>query len=504
MLRMIVADMDGTLLYGREEITPANIRALRRAMSRGTKLCIATGRNYTNVQSILSRYDLQACGIYGNGAQLIDEEGTIIATRYFPKEKLRSVLDVFDGEGIDYMIFASQDHFYTTGDPAQVNMNFHIRCATRFHRDLAALLKDETFCVHAKQLVYKSYEDLMADDVDIIKVEAFSLDLEKISRAKKQLAQLTDIAYLSSFDDNIEVTHEQAQKGLILKTLLKQRGIRAEEVIVLGDGMNDISLFEHFPYSYAPANAVSGIKEKAYRVVSAHDEADIADAIEDDIRRIIREKQAFIFDMDGLLIDSERLHLTFWQEAFRALGMPVSEDFMYDLIGSSGKEARRLIAVKTGNPDFLEAARRLRVQKELDYLACHTMPLKTGARELLEYLRQHNIRVILASSSIKSDVMRSLKSAGIDDLMTERICGDDIENAKPQPDIYLKVLERYHLDRHDCLVLEDSINGITAASRAQIDVVGIRDIVALDDVALTHMLGVYDSLLDILEILKNG
>lgn len=281
MLKMIVTDLDGTLLAEHETITEANLKVLRKVMQEGTQLCIASGRNYENVQNLLKRYDLKASGIYGNGAEYIDEHGLLMKAHYFPKEHLKEVVEVFTREEIDMMIFATDNRFFTPGDPHDVNIRFTRRTADRFGRDFDELLHDPQACYHAKNLVYQSVDDLIVSDMELIKVEAFHTNLDKIKRAKKQLAQIDGIAYLSSFDDNVEVTDIKAQKGLILEDVITMLGYTKEEVIVLGDGMNDLTLFERFPYSYAPNNAVEEIRARAYKVVSGHTQQALADAIDD-------------------------------------------------------------------------------------------------------------------------------------------------------------------------------------------------------------------------------
>ena len=91
---------------------------------------------------------------------------------------------------------------------------------------------------------------------------------------------MKNIAYLSSYPDNVEITNEYAQKGLILEKVIDQLKIKKEEVIVLGDGMNDITLFERFPYSFAPSNGEKAIQEKAYQVVCSCEDGAVSEAIE--------------------------------------------------------------------------------------------------------------------------------------------------------------------------------------------------------------------------------
>ena len=132
-------------------------------------------------------------------------------------------------------------------------------------------------CMHLKEI--KDVDEFLKQDIDIIKVEAFNTNTALISKAKEKLAALSGIAYLSSFDDNVEVTDKKAQKGLILEQVVAKMNISKDEVMVLGDGLNDITMFERFKYSFAPENADSTIKEMAYRVVKSCENNGVAQAI---------------------------------------------------------------------------------------------------------------------------------------------------------------------------------------------------------------------------------
>ena len=114
-----------------------------------------------------------------------------------------------------------------------------------------------------------------------MKVETFSPDEDSIRRAKEALKEIPGISYLSSYEDNVEVTDREAQKGYILEKVIKMKGIAKEEVAVAGDGMNDLSMFEIFPYSYAPSNAQEGIKELAGRAVCSSEDDGFAQAVLD-------------------------------------------------------------------------------------------------------------------------------------------------------------------------------------------------------------------------------
>ena len=271
--------MDGTLLAHDSSISKGNIEAIRYAQSKGVQFAIATGRDYSSLKGILEAHDLKCFSILGNGAQFCNENGEILSSAYFPKKCFKQVLQIFDELKIHYMIFTANG-FYSTAEPNVVRDAFIDRCIQRFNRK-----KEEYFngvqqdmpCMHLKEI--KDVDEFLEQDIDIIKVEAFNTNTVLISKAKEKLANLSGIAYLSSFDDNVEVTDKKAQKGLILEQVVAKMNISKDEVMVLGDGLNDITMFERFRYSFAPENADSIIKEMAYQVVKSCEDNGVAQAI---------------------------------------------------------------------------------------------------------------------------------------------------------------------------------------------------------------------------------
>lgn len=279
MIKMIVSDMDGTLLLSDASISQKNLEAIKYAQSKGVNFTIATGRDYFGLKGIMERYGLHCYSILGNGAQFCDEKGNVLSSCYFPKESFKEVLQIFDDLNTYYMIFTNAG-FYTTTKPETVRDAFIERCVHKFNRnkeDYYNGSQEDMPCMHLKQI--EDVDAFLKSDIEIIKVEAFNIDTSLIAKAKEKLANVAKIAYLSSFDDNVEVTDQKAQKGLILKQVVKEMKISEDEVMVLGDGLNDITMFKKFKYSFAPANADPQIKELAYRVVASCQDSGFAEAI---------------------------------------------------------------------------------------------------------------------------------------------------------------------------------------------------------------------------------
>lgn len=280
MIKLIVSDMDGTLLAHDSSISKGNIEAIRYAQSKGVQFAIATGRDYSSLKGILEAHDLKCFSILGNGAQFCNENGEILSSAYFPKKCFKQVLQIFDELKIHYMIFTANG-FYSTAEPNVVRDAFIDRCVVQFKRKREDYLDDgcnqDMACMKLKKI--GDLDDFINSSIDIIKVEAFNNDISLIEKAKEKLQEIDGIAYLSSFDDNIEVTDKAAQKGLILENVIEELGYSKDEVMVLGDGLNDITLFERFKYSFAPGNANETIKAMAYQVVGACEEDGVSQAI---------------------------------------------------------------------------------------------------------------------------------------------------------------------------------------------------------------------------------
>lgn len=280
MIKLIVSDMDGTLLAHDSSISKGNIEAIRYAQSKGVQFAIATGRDYSSLKGILEAHDLKCFSILGNGAQFCNENGEILSSAYFPKKCFKQVLQIFDELKIHYMIFTANG-FYSTAEPNVVRDAFIDRCVVQFKRKREDYLDDgcnqDMACMKLKKV--GDLDDFINSSIDIIKVEAFNNDVSLIEKAKEKLQEIDGIAYLSSFDDNIEVTDKAAQKGLILENVIEELGYSKDEVMVLGDGLNDITLFERFKYSFAPGNANETIKAMAYQVVGACEEDGVSQAI---------------------------------------------------------------------------------------------------------------------------------------------------------------------------------------------------------------------------------
>lgn len=184
-----------------------------------------------------------------------------------------------------------------------------------------------------------------------------------------------------------------------------------------------------------------------------------------------------IFDMDGLIFDSERIIMGAWEEMGRQLGYEAFGRNIFHTLGMN-QEGRRSYFLKTygeGFPyeSFQEGYREL-VRKQVKEQG---LPVKRGLQELLEYLEKKGTPMAVGTSSSRAYTLEKLREAGIDKYFSAVICGDMVEHSKPHPEIYQRASSALGIRPEEALVLEDSRNGIRAALAAGASVIWIPDLV---------------------------
>jgi HAD superfamily hydrolase (TIGR01509 family) len=186
--------------------------------------------------------------------------------------------------------------------------------------------------------------------------------------------------------------------------------------------------------------------------------------------------RAVIFDMDGLMLDTEPSYKIAGQRAAVECGFPISEELYYELIGRNRSDGERLLFGAFGSGFPLERFRAACLKCEAAVFAESPPPAKPGLYELLALLDLHGIPKAVATSTDRRQASTHL--AGLDLLNRFEVLatGDEVENGKPAPDLFLLAAVRLGVEPPDCLVLEDSEAGIIAAHRAEMQVYAVPDL----------------------------
>jgi HAD superfamily hydrolase (TIGR01509 family) len=189
------------------------------------------------------------------------------------------------------------------------------------------------------------------------------------------------------------------------------------------------------------------------------------------------ELELVIFDMDGLMFDTEKVSYLSFTEATKCYGYDLDEATFQKTLGVNLQKVKMIYQERFGNDFPFEAVIQKKFACAADYIQGKGVPIKEGLYELLDYLCEHKIKKAVATSSNRKVTLNLLKMAGIDHKFEYVLCGDEVEKSKPDPGIFLRVAEKLHCHAEGCLVLEDSQMGILAAYRAGMRAIMIPDMV---------------------------
>ena len=187
--------------------------------------------------------------------------------------------------------------------------------------------------------------------------------------------------------------------------------------------------------------------------------------------------EAALFDMDGLLIDSEAVYIDAYREAANEIGVEISLALCHAMVGVPRRECEEMIQRHFG-PDFDVPAFQDCFHQHVALRMEKGVPVKPGAPELLSFLKDRGLRLGVATSAQRASVERYLGRAGLLDLFDAIATRADIERPKPHPDVYLEAARRLGATPRFCLAFEDSNIGLTAAHAAGMMAFMVPDILA--------------------------
>jgi beta-phosphoglucomutase len=211
-----------------------------------------------------------------------------------------------------------------------------------------------------------------------------------------------------------------------------------------------------------------------------------------------KEIKCVIFDMDGVIIDSEEIHKKAYYETFISIGVDVSDDLYKTLTGSSTINAFQRLVTHFNldlNPKELVLNKRKRYVNFFENDP--TLHLVNGVEELIKYCYNKGFTLILASSSAMVNIDRVFNRFNLNQYFSAKISGAELTASKPHPEIFEKAAVLGNTPKKNCIVIEDSDNGIKAANDAGIFVVGYRNKMA-DDQTLENA----DFVIDDFSLLK--
>jgi HAD superfamily hydrolase (TIGR01509 family) len=214
--------------------------------------------------------------------------------------------------------------------------------------------------------------------------------------------------------------------------------------------------------------------------------------------------KAAVFDMDGLMFDTERLAMAAWDYAGEKMGLGKAGYMVMKTLGVTAERADEIWREEFGSNVDTKAMRRYGREFTDNFYEHNKVPVKYGLYELLDWLKSSGIKTAVASSSTRRAVLRNLESAGITDKFDIIVSGEMATRSKPAPDIYLKACELLGENPNDCIALEDSRNGLWAAHNAGCRVIMVPDLWKADEETEKILWKKLGSLLEVRDFLRDN
>ncbi|WP_340020922.1 Cof-type HAD-IIB family hydrolase [Paenibacillus sp. FSL K6-1096] len=281
---LIALDMDGTLLNGQGEISPENKEAILHAQSLGHTVIIATGRAYMDAERQLRLAGLECPVVSLNGAVVTLHDRTVAASTPLNKEDIIPALRWMNGIDDLYYEVYTQDNVYVELDK-RVQLEKKLTSlkedeVPEEYRWLVKAMIEQQFRQAAVTYV-ESMEEIWSDGEQLIyKTLVFSLNRERLKEASTRFAAIPGLIITASHISNIEINHEEANKGAGVQKLADHYGIPAGQVAVMGDSYNDLPMFEMAGYKIAMENAAQVLKEAADFVTLSNTQHGVAAGIQ--------------------------------------------------------------------------------------------------------------------------------------------------------------------------------------------------------------------------------
>lgn len=287
MIKVIASDMDGTLLGDDHKPAPETLAAVKKACDAGIRFMIATGRNFPGAMAELKDAELVCDYIVGSGAEVRNPQQEVVVTHPISIELCRAIYE----EIRDYPLsvtFCTDGYDYKIGTPEEIEESLMLQMQLFFsNQPREELAKSETYRRIKKSTRSMSdMDELEAAGVPVYKLFLYSEDKAMLDEMNVRLQRNKDIAVASSFPTNLEITDVKAQKGPVLKEYIESLGYTMDEVMVLGDSLNDLSMISmDFGATVAMANAGPEVKSAAKYITKSNTEFGVAYAIEELLKR---------------------------------------------------------------------------------------------------------------------------------------------------------------------------------------------------------------------------
>lgn len=211
-----------------------------------------------------------------------------------------------------------------------------------------------------------------------------------------------------------------------------------------------------------------------------------------------------IFDMDGIIFDSEKLYMHFLKLIMKRYHYNLTKRQYLKTLGLTDSATRIKMQELFGSSFDFDKIYSEAKQEMMAYIEENNIPIKDGIINLLNFLKANNFKIAIASSTEKATIFYYLQKSNLTGYFDYIVGGDDVTNSKPHPEIFLKVCDKANIDPSMAIVLEDSPNGLLAAIKANITTICIPDLLFPSQEIVNKCFAMVNNANEIIELIKKG
>jgi Cof subfamily protein (haloacid dehalogenase superfamily)/HAD superfamily hydrolase (TIGR01509 family) len=469
-IKLLIADVDGTLVTRDKVITPRTMEAVERLRAAGVGFTITSGRPPRGLRPVVEMLKLTAPVAAFNGGVFVKADlTTVLAERTIPARVAQDAAEWLLRMGLDVWIYQGAD--------------WYIRDATAHRVD-----RESRNVGFAPSVV----SDLFTVIDQPVKIVGVSDDRSLVARCELELGERLGAEALAARSQPyyLDVTHPEANKGMVVREAARLFRIPIEEVATIGDMPNDLPMMHVAGMSIAMGNASPEVQRVARHLTSSNEEEGFANAVDDYVLGepplarsclgLPPRARACLFGLEGVLTQTIRLHATAWKQLFdhhlrsRAhsaeepfIPFDVVRDYSLYLDGRLPFDGVRAFLESRGI-ELRDATIQALVDRKSEIMAAllDEEPVETyeGSLSYLRAVRAAGLRTAVVSSS--PHCREVLRAAGIAELFDARIDGAYAEAEhlprKPAPDVYLAAAQAVGVDAAHAVVFEDETRGVEA------------------------------------------
>lgn len=463
MLRLVLSDMDGTLLDDNKNLPDNFDFFMKKLKENNITFCAASGRGYHSLKGTFKDYYKDMLFISDNGTIVYHDDECIYYSD-ISFEKLKYIKSLYSSIDTCHLIYCGVNSSYCFKEDFETLMPCMI-----YYTTLTPIYDFSEINDHiCKIAIYDEYNAL-----------------KNIGHLSEFLP--ADLVSVNSAINWIDISNRDVSKGSATKIILEKLNIDYSETMAFGDFNNDIEMLEDVKYSFAMSNATDKVKAAAKFLTSSNNEETVTNKVLDFIN--LKHIDSIIFDMDGLMFDTETLAFNIWKKLLTANNLEIKEEFLYQIRGRNSNSSRILFDDYYKNSKVTYDELRNKKNELLrSYLLNNKIPYKKGLISILNYLKENNYKMVVASSTESKYVRLYLEKEQLISYFDGIIGGDEVKYSKPNKEIFEKALGLLGVSSERALVLEDSLAGILASKNANIKSILVPDNLYIDEAKINSLI----------------